>query len=49
MTEKTMTIRLDEELHKRIKLKAVKEGKTVKDYILNLVKKDLGEEEKKNV
>lgn len=49
MTEKTMTIRLDEELHKRIKLKAVKEGKTVKDYILNLVKQDLGEEEKKNV
>ena len=49
MTEKTMTIRLDEELHKRIKLKAVKEGKTVKDYILNLVKQDLGEEGKKNV
>lgn len=49
MTEKTMTIRLDEELHKRIKLKAVKEGKTVKDYILNLVKEDLRKEEKKNV
>lgn len=49
MTEKTMTIRLDEELHKRIKLKAVKEGKTVKDYILNLVKQDLEKEEKKNV
>lgn len=49
MTEKTMTIRLDEELHKRIKLKAVKEGKTVKDYILNLVKQDLEKEGKKNV
>lgn len=49
MTEKTMTIRLDEELHKKIKLKSVQENKTIKDYILDLVLKDLREEDKKNV
>lgn len=49
MSEKTMTIRLDEEFYKKIKLKALQENKTIKDYILNLVKQDLGEEEKKNV
>lgn len=49
MTEKTMTIRLDEEFYKKIKLKALQENKTIKDYILNLVKQDLEKEEKKNV
>lgn len=49
MTEKTMTIRLDEEFYKKIKLKALQENKTIKDYILNLVKEDLRKEEKNNV
>ena len=49
MTEKTMTIKLDEEFYKKIKLKALQENKTIKDYILNLVKEDLRKEEKKNV
>lgn len=49
MTEKTMTIRLDEEFYKKIKLKALQENKTIKDYILNLVKQDLEKGVKKNV
>lgn len=48
MTEKTMTIRLDEELHKKIKLKSVKENKSIKNYILGLVLEDLEKEKKKN-
>ncbi len=39
--EKTITIRLDEELHKQIKIKIAHEGGSLKDYILGLVKKDL--------
>lgn len=42
----SMTIRLDEELHKKIKIKATMEGKTVTDYILELVNKDLEESNK---
>lgn len=49
MAEKTMTIRLDEDLHKKIKLKSIQEGKTVKDYILGLVLKDLEKESNKNI
>ncbi|MDY2584013.1 MAG: toxin-antitoxin system HicB family antitoxin [Clostridium perfringens] len=37
----SMTIRLDEELHKQIKIKATMEGKTVTDYILGLAIEDL--------
>lgn len=49
MTEKTMTIRLDEELHKKIKIKSIQENKSIKNYILDLVLKDLREEHEKNV
>jgi predicted DNA binding CopG/RHH family protein len=38
---KTITIRLDDELHKEIKVKMATEGTTIQDYIINLVKKDL--------
>lgn len=43
--EKTINFKVDEELYKQIKIKTVLEGKTLKDYIINLIKKDL--EEKK--
>ena len=43
--EKTINFKVDEELYKQIKIKTVVEGKTLKDYIINLIKKDL--EEKK--
>jgi len=41
-----MTIRLDEDLHKKIKLKSVQENKSIKNYILGLVLKDLEEDKK---
>lgn len=42
--EKTITIRIDEELHRNIKIKIAKEGKTLKDYLVDLVKEDLKED-----
>ena len=41
-----MTIRLDEDLHKKIKLKSVQKNKSIKNYILGLVLKDLEEDKK---
>lgn len=37
----SMTIRIDEELHKQAKIKATIEGISLKEYILNLIKEDL--------
>ncbi|WP_446897418.1 toxin-antitoxin system HicB family antitoxin [Clostridium sp. LBM24168] len=48
MTEKTITIRIDDNLHKDIKINIAKKGISLKDYIVGLVKKDLyGEISKK--
>lgn len=48
MAEKTITIRIDEELHKDIKVHIAKKGMSLKDYLLELIKKDLyGEVDKK--
>lgn len=41
MAEKTITIRIDEEIHKQIKIRIANEGITLKDYILKLVTDDL--------
>lgn len=41
MSEKTITIRIDEELHRDIKTVVAKKGITLKDYIVQLVKDDL--------
>lgn len=41
MAEKTITIRVDEETHRKIKIRIAQEGVTLKDYILNLINKDL--------
>lgn len=41
VTEKTITLRLDEETHKNIKLQAVLKGVTLKQYIVDLVNADI--------
>ena len=45
--EKTITIRVTDEEHRNIKLEATKQGITIKDYVLELVKKDLEKDKKK--
>ena len=44
MAEKTITIRLPEDLHKEIKIKIAKEGLSLKDYVLKLIENDLEKE-----
>lgn len=46
MAEKTITIRVSEELHKEIKIKIAQEGMSLKDYVLDLIEKDLKKAEK---
>ncbi|MGL5649387.1 MAG: hypothetical protein ACRDDY_16215 [Clostridium sp.] len=41
MAEKTITIKVSEELHKKIKVKIAKDGILLKDYITNLINTDL--------
>ncbi|AND84277.1 toxin-antitoxin system HicB family antitoxin [Clostridium tyrobutyricum] len=41
MAEKTITIRIDDNLHKDIKINIAKKGISLKDYIVGLIKKDL--------
>lgn len=41
MTQKTLTIRINEELHKKIKVKTAKKQISLKDYITNLIENDL--------
>lgn len=43
---KSLTIRMDEELHKQVKIKAVMDGTTIQDYILRLIRADLAKVEK---
>lgn len=40
-TEKRLHIRIDEDLHKKIKSKANDENRTISNYVLNLILKDL--------
>lgn len=40
MSEKTITIRIDEELHKKIKIKIAHKGITLKQYIVDLINED---------
>jgi predicted DNA binding CopG/RHH family protein len=42
----TVTVKLDEELHKRVKIKMAHDGTTIQDYIVQLITKDLGLERK---
>jgi len=46
--ERTVAIRIDEELHKRIRMRIAESGMTLKDYIVGLVENDLSPEEPAN-
>lgn len=39
---KTITIRMDDELHKKLKLKMAHDEKTIQDHVVQLIEKDLG-------
>ena len=41
MVEKGINIKIDEDLYKEIKFRALELDKTLKDYILDLIKEDL--------
>ncbi len=41
MQEKTITIRIDDELHRDIKINIAHKGISLKDYIVGLIKADL--------
>jgi len=38
---KNVSFPLDDELHMELKIQATKEGKTIKDYVIELIKRDL--------
>lgn len=37
---KRLIVELDEELHKKMKIKALQDDKTVKQYVTDLIRKD---------
>lgn len=39
---KNLILKIDEELHKQIKIRASENGQTIKGYITTLIKRDLG-------
>lgn len=41
MSEKTITIRVDENMYKKIKVEVALQGITLKEYILKLIKEDM--------
>ena len=41
MADKGINIKVDEDLYKEIKFRTLELDKTLKDYILDLIKKDL--------
>ena len=41
MAEKGINIKIDEDLYKEIKFRALELDKTLKDYLLDLIKEDL--------
>ncbi|QAT40851.1 hypothetical protein [Clostridium sp. JN-9] len=47
-TIKAITIRLDDELHKKVKHKMVELDTSIQEYVINLIKKDLKEKESKS-
>lgn len=44
MSERTIAIRIDENLHREIKIRLAETDMTLKDYIINLIKNDLNED-----
>lgn len=49
MSDKTIAIRVNEEMFKKVKLRLAENGMTLKDYIIKLIEQDLQEETKKKV
>lgn len=43
--KKNISFKLDKDLHKQIKMKAITEGKNIKEYLLDLAQQDLRDEE----
>ena len=41
ISERTIAIRIDEEFHKKIKIKLAENGLTLKGYILGLIDRDI--------
>ena len=41
MAEKSITVRISEDLHKTVKIRIAEEGISLKDYIVDLIQKDL--------
>ncbi len=41
MPDKNIGFKVDEELYRRIKIHIARKGKTLKEYILELIQKDL--------
>lgn len=44
-TEKTITLRLDDEIHRKIKVQAALKGLTLKQYIIDLASADIKQTE----
>ena len=49
VSDKTIAIRVNEEMFKKVKLRLAENGMTLKDYIIKLIEQDLQEETKKRV
>ena len=43
MGERTLAFRIDEELHRQLKIELAQRGSTLKDYVIGLIKSDLYE------
>lgn len=41
---KAVAIKVDDEFHKQMKLRATEEGKSIKEYVAELIEKDLQKE-----
>lgn len=41
MVEKTITVRISNDLHKAVKIRIAEQGISLKDYIVGLIQKDL--------
>jgi len=44
--EKAINFKVDEKLYTEVKVKVAIEGMTIKDYVINLIKKDLEKDKK---
>lgn len=47
IAQKTIAFRIDEELHAQIRIQAIKENKTLQEYVIQLLKKDLEQKAQK--